>query len=233
MSKRNNSGKPKKKKGKANSQTQDFKEMNKELKLISQTLDKGQNLQRSTVRDIQFPVLKRNKVYTFVRSFSPTALTLTSTVDLPFSVFISLSLFPDASEFTTLFDSYRIGVVEIQSSPYVGAPNVSGSTHTVIDYDDSSGLGSIAACQEYDSYQVNLTASSWTRTLQPRAANAAYSGVFTSFSQMPPRTWCDVASPGILYYGVKGFIPASTFAGGPAIINEFNVTAILQFRNTR
>jgi hypothetical protein len=210
----------------------DFSKMEKTLEqlLVSQNLSNG--IIAPPVPDILFPPIKRDKIYTFVRSYS-TTITITTGIDATFAYAFALSSFPDYTEFTTLFDSYRIQQTRVSFTPIAFvAGGVLSNFHTAIDYDDNNVLG-VTALQEYESYQVDPVETSFSRVLNPRAANAAYSGAFTSFSQMPTKTWCDVASPSILYYGLKGIIPASTFTGGPVVGVEVTVTSILQFRNTR
>jgi hypothetical protein len=206
--------------------------MERTLKAILVSQNGSSNVTPPMTPDIQFPLIKRNKVYTFVRSLS-TTLSVTTTVDSTFAYAFSLGSFGDSTDFTNLFDAYRIQQVRVSFTPLaVVAGVVPSNIHTVIDYDDNNVI-SVAAMQEYESYQVDNLLNSFSRVLNPHAANAAYSGAFTSFSQMPKSTWCDVASPNILYYGLKGIIPASVFSGGPLTIFEVTTTAILQFKNTR
>jgi hypothetical protein len=210
-------------------------EMVKMEKTLEQLLN-SQDLSRGKIAppisDIMFPPIRRNGVHTFVRSYN-TTITVTSTTDSTFAYAFALSSFPDYTEFTALFDSYRIQQTRVSFTNIAFAGgSVLANMHTVIDYDDNNVIG-VSAMQEYETYQVDTVESSFSRTLNPRAANAAYSGAFTSFSQMPTKTWCDVASPNILYYGLKGIIPASTFAGGPLAVLEVTVSSVLQFKNTR
>lgn len=199
--------------------------------LISQ--DTNQGKVAPPVPDILFPPIKRNKVYTFVSSYTAQAITVTTGFDANIALSISLSNFNNVTEYTALFDAYRVGITKVSYNQIAFAGGgVLANIHSVIDYDDSNATA-VAAMQQYDSYQIDPVESTFTRVFQPLAANAAYSGTFTSFSRMPSTTWCDVASPGIQYYGFKAQIPASTFSGGPVIVAELVVTSVLQFRNTR
>jgi hypothetical protein len=185
--------------------------------------------------DIPFPSIKRNKTYTFVRQFSSTSLSASSTVDGPFTINFTLSSFPDSTEFTSLFDQYRIAEVRVIFTSIAALTTPSLSTvpviHTVIDYDDSNTI-TTGTSMEYDSHQVNPVTRSFERVLRPKAANAAFAGLFTSFSQMPPQTWVDVASPAVQYYGLKGIIPAQA-TGANQLVYDVEVQAVLQFQNTR
>jgi len=160
-------------------------------------------------------------------------LAATTVTDTTFSPVFTLGAFPNSSEFTTLFDEYRIGPTTVTFVPLGGAAGVVNSFFaTVLDYDDANVIA-LTDAEQYSSYQINQLTSMFVRVFQPRAANAAYSGTFTSFSSMPARTWVDVASPNVQYYGIKGVIPAASISGGPFSIYSVTATSILQFRYTR
>jgi hypothetical protein len=204
---------------------------------LKQTLDVQQEQEGTLTAnqmDIPWPLPRRDKTYTFVRSVQLTPLTVTTAMDTTFAYTFTLSAFPDASDFTNLFDQYRIGIVRVAFFPQGGASAVINSViGTAIDYDDSSSGLALGQLEEYSSFQLNSLQKTFWRTFQPRAAQAAYSGVFTSFARMPASTWIDCASPAVLYYGLKGQIPASTISGGPFIAYNVSVSAILQFKNSR
>lgn len=153
-----------------------------------------------TARDVMFPQLRRNKVYTFSRTYTAPTLTSSSTVDAPFTLNFTLASFPDSTEFTSLFDQYRIDAVRLlfTSIAALSGPSLSTKSviHTVIDYDDSTPI-TVNGAFEYDSHQVNPVTSSFERSLRPRASLAAFSGVFTSFTLAPSQTWVDAASPSV------------------------------------
>jgi hypothetical protein len=212
-----------------------------QLKAISRTLAKTLDVQQeqegtlmANKQDIPWPMPSREKTYTFVRTVQLTPLTVTTAMDTTFAYTFTLSAFPDASDFTNLFDQYRIGVVRVAFFPQGGASQVINSViGTAIDYDDSASGLALGQLEEYSTFQLNSLSKTFWRTFQPKASNAAYSGVFTSFTRMPASTWIDCASPAVLYYGLKGQIPASTISGGPFIAYNVSVSAILQFQNTR
>lgn len=209
------------------------KDDNNQLKQLVHIQNIANRIMAPLVTDILFPIQKPNKVFTFVRSYTTTQLTVATLIDTNFAYQFYLSLFPDYTEFTALFDQYRIGPVTVTFTPLGAAEAVLNTViHTVIDYDDNTTL-STSALQEYSTHQMNGLGRMFQRTLQPRAANASYSGTFTSFSQMPPSTWIDAASPGVLYYGIKGQIPATVVVGGPFSVYDVQFTAVIQCRNSR
>jgi hypothetical protein len=162
------------------------------------------NREAPTIPDIVVPRLKRHKVYPFVRSIELGTITPSVTVETDGTYAFSLGSLPDYTEFTALFDTYRIVGVRLCFYPLftdTSATVAYPPLHTVIDYDDNASLA-IAQLNEYDSLQVVQTGQFFERSLTPRMALAAYSGVFTSFATRS-KQWCDCASPNITHYGLK------------------------------
>jgi len=155
-------------------------------------------------------------------------------MDTTFAYNFQLSAFPDSTDFTNLFDQYRIGVTRVTFMPLGGAYAVINSViGTAVDYDDSASGLALGQLEEYSTYQQNSLQKTFWRTFQPLAASSAYSGAFTSFARMPASTWVDCASPSVQYYGLKGQIPASTVAGGPFLVYSVTASSILQFKDSR
>lgn len=110
------------------------------------------------------------------------------------------------ASFTALFDQYRIRLVEVMFVPRVTVNNATSSNFglfsSVVDYDDSNALTSVA--QAYD-YQNCLTSSGLDghyRKFIPHIAEAAYAGSFTSYANKSA-PWIDAASANVQHYGVK------------------------------
>ncbi len=129
-----------------------------------------------------------------------------------------LSSLDIASAVGAVWDQYRIEAIRFSILPDNNANPIEphGNTtlvqlYCVIDYDDSSALGSANAAKRYDNCAVVEPAESLCRTFQPRVATATYSGAFTSFANEGP-LWIDMASQSVQHYGVKVYIPACTAA---------------------
>jgi len=112
---------------------------------------------------------------------------------------------------TALFDQYRIVGIETwlvpEGQPASGADN--GELATVIDYDDATMLSSFASALDYENVVVSNGAVGHYRKWKPHAAIAAYSGAFTSYAN-EESPWLDAASTGVLHYGQKMAITATT-----------------------
>jgi len=182
------------------------------------------------VRDIPRLRLKRNKVYTFNRGYPYATVSAPTVGDLIMAMNFTLGALPSSTDFTSLFDQYRIAQVTVRFIPLAGVGTGSNPLVTVIDYDDSTVPGAVSDLFQYDSVQFTQPGSTLERTLKPRVAIAAYSGAFTSFATADPDLWIDVASPNVQYYGLKFAIAA---ASGSTANWSCLVEYIIQCRNPR
>jgi hypothetical protein len=182
------------------------------------------------VRDIPRLHLKRQKVYTFSRGFPSSTVSAPTAVDTLAALNFTLGALPASTDFTSLFDQYRIIQVTVRFIPLAGAGTGSNPLVTAIDYDDSTAPTAVTDLFQYDSVIFSQPGTTVERTLKPRVATAAYSGAFTSFASADPNLWIDVASPNVQYYGLKYGIAAATGATANwSLLIEY----VLQCRNTR
>jgi hypothetical protein len=184
------------------------------------------------VPDIEMTDMKRNKVYTLIKTNS-SAITTSTTIDTSAAFAWSIGLngmaSADQTAVTTLFDSWRIHLVEFTIINNNPTPNTQ-PIYSVLDYDDSTVLGSVGSATAYDTLMVTQAGQVHKRVLQPRVADAVYSGsVFTNFGQSLPDKWLDLSSASTPHYGVKFYMPFSTAAQGLTVISRI----VYQFKNTR
>jgi len=197
------------------------------LKSIDEKMTNTENSGVPLVRDVTLPRLKKNKVYTFMDTVTST-LTGSGTVEVDGSITWTLSALGNNSAYTGLFDAYRIIGVRAQFMP-LDTSSTGNYISTVLDYDDSSSTNSGALLQ-YDTLKMSPANQFFERSLVPRAATAVYSGAFTSFGQTNVNQWVDIASPSVVYYGIKFAIP--TTSGTPPAWTCVQ-TVYTQFKNTR
>jgi hypothetical protein len=177
-------------------------------------------------------ILARHRLYSFHRSFSVGNITGSTTGETDGAVTVTLASFPDYTDFTNLFDTYRILQAVVEFNPLF--LDTTATTNypplaTVIDYDDGNSTA-YAQLEEYDSFMITQTGQYFQRVFTPRIALAAYSGTFTSYSQPKAGTWIDVASTGVVHYGLKYALP---ICGAANSVWSVTVHAILQFRESR
>jgi len=147
----------------------------------------------------------------------------------------TLNGLPNYTEFTGLFDQYRIVEIGVQCIPAqnvetlaAGGSGFNGNLLTHVDYDDNTPPSSEAEMLQ----RQNLQSWVWSRPFAfryaPRIASAVYSGAFTSYANVSP--WVDVASPDVRYYGWKlGITPAVGQIYGLNILTY----AVVEFRSVR
>jgi len=124
-----------------------------------------------------------------------------------------LSQCVDYTDWTAVFDQYRVVAVELTFSPYGNVRERSsvdaGRLFTCIDFDDASSPTSANDVRRFDTCIVTQPWQSVTRRLAPRCADALYSGAFTSYGSEQNK-WVDCSSPSVQHYGVKAWIDTST-----------------------
>jgi len=172
--------------------------------------------------DIVAPHLRRNKVYTCVKSYLSTAINVSGTIDQAGSIAFVINSVGDVGSLATIFDQYRIAHVSVDFIPLLATLSTS-PLYTVIDYDDSNVLTSLAATLEYSTLQISQQGQQQTRVLSPRVALSAYTGAFTGFANQGGQ-WIDAASPTVQHYGIKWYFPS---LAGASTVPAYNVVVHL------
>jgi len=135
----------------------------------------------------------------------------------------TLSALPNYTEFTALFDSYRITRIDGNFVFDANSGNVlATATHLlsflpnlllVNDYDDAVALGAVTDYEQYETFKVRRLDRPVKVSFVPMLAVGAYGGaVFTNYARAKG-VWLDAASPGVEHYGLK-FAVDSAMEGG-------------------
>lgn len=185
----------------------------------------------SSIPDPLPMVLSRGKVYTFEREWVYATVTASTSVDQAGVVYFTLSSLPGATEFTSLFDVYRVEQLIVTFVSLTTGPYISPLT-TIIDYDDANAVSSLNELLEYQTQQTSSPGANHQRVFKPRASAAVYSGAFTSFATTAPRTWFDCASSTVQFYGLKWYLPALT-GGTSTQVYSIRAKAMVQFKDVR
>lgn len=174
-----------------------------------------------------------NKPYEVVQSCEFLAQ-LVSNASIPTygAIYTTLQNFDQFTDFAPVFDQYRIVEIEITFWPRVqtvdGQIVNAGLLHSVVDYDDSTVLTSVASALDYTNCLVTPGNKMHRRTFVPHVANAAYAGAFTSYANLSGQ-WLDAASSTVQHYGVKtAWTPTSI-----VLTMDVTLRARIQFRNVR
>ena len=141
--------------------------------------------------------------YKFSRAFTIGALPKAAASDLGHAFPFGLSLLPNYSEFTNLFDRYRIRQVDIRI--VLAQKNSNGVSPTIwayMDDDDASIPVSKAAVLERQSvrpFTFSDAKSVYSVSIQPRWLLDG-----TSKAALAPRDmWIDMSTPAVSHYGLK------------------------------
>jgi hypothetical protein len=180
-------------------------------------------------------VPKKDQIATFRRTYSLATISA-NTGDTVNAFQFSLSQVPNATDFTNLYDQYRILEAIVTFMPYSTATLSSTETSSFpgimsswIDYDDANLPANQAEGQQYDSFQRNVSTDPFERIIHPHSAVASYSGAFTSYDNLYGQ-WHDAASPAVQHYGLKTVITQSTYATSTRIY-DVQVTLTIQCKS--
>jgi hypothetical protein len=147
----------------------------------------------------------RPQVHKFVRNIQLQDIPKTA-VNQGFAIAFTLNDLPDVSEFTSLFDQYRLDWVEYT---FVLRKFAAGSSLPVIYYaedHDDSNLPSFAAICEAQNVQIVTFGSDRTMIkfrITPNVLRQVYNGLTSGYERAPPGVWLDCANSAIPHYGVK------------------------------
>ena len=173
----------------------------------------------------------------------------TTTTNYTFATFFALSMLPDYTDFTNLYDQYKICFAKLRIRAWATSAatesgissaysNVAALVSSIIDYDDATApaaTGPPDDMRQYPSYKThNLLGRPVTRVVRPHLAGAVYNGAFTGYSNRKA-AWIDCNSPHVQHYGLKYFItvqaPLSTATS--YIFFQPEVTLYFKCKNPR
>jgi hypothetical protein len=145
-----------------------------------------------------------------------------------YGVQFSLNSFVNYTEYTALFDQYRFDEIEAWIEPStVMSSSVGGTSYyTAVDLDDGNTPTTSGDVSAKQGALCSDTGTGHYHRWQPHMAVAAYSGAFTSYSNVPAG-FIDCASPGVQHYGLKA---ATSAADGLVRAMDLIVRAKITFR---
>lgn len=166
--------------------------------------------------------------------------TLTQTDGTTVAQIFKLSDLPNYTDFTNLYDQYRIVGIKVQvvnnmpanatvwnSTLGTPASYFPGTVVTCIDLDDGN-TPTVNEVLEHESALVHGNGRKYSREFIPAIAQSAYQGAFTGYTSRQNQ-WIDSNSPGVEHYGFKlGVKNAGTPPTG-AFLQLF-YTYIIEFR---
>lgn len=138
------------------------------------------------------------------------AYVTTVTADASLTVYGSLSFalsdLPSYTEFTQLYDEYKIMKVVLSFYP-VRATQVYTATLTIpvficaVDHDDSTAPTNITTLLQYPGCRIKSSRNQFSVTIKPKVASAVYNGVTDAYSAKSQYVDCTYGS--VPHYGFK------------------------------
>lgn len=169
------------------------------------------------------------------RSFDAASLTYTST---NFAFVYSLSLVPNYTEFTGLFDQYAICGAKITFVPQMNEGYASSASTAIIPYvwgyHDRDGGGPTTEAEFLERGVTKPLLLNRTRSIycsHPRSQNTLLNTGSTETHQMNKmNSWIDCATPAVPHYGSYFLLAPGTYSGWTC---KVFVTLYMKFRGLR
>lgn len=165
------------------------------------------------------------KVHHFKRFFKGTPIT-TSAVDQFAGYSFSFDQLPNYTEFTNLFDSYRINKIVVKWIPNrtdaaAGtATELEAQFTSALDFTDATAPANMNEMYQYESFKLTRGTRAHTRVFRPSTIDYVATSAGANSGNPTWRQWISTSSPTILHYGLKVGIEANN-AGAIAYVPYF------------
>lgn len=118
-----------------------------------------------------------------------------------------LNALPNYTEFTNLFDCYRINAIKVTLMPRANSAEAGTNQglvklFTVIDTDDATSPTNLQEVLQYENVKSSNSAYDHKRYLKPKIARSLYqAGGIAAYGESTG--WIDCSNPGVPHYGLK------------------------------
>jgi len=159
--------------------------------------------------------LTENTSYRFKRICKLDTITTSTTLAVAKAFTFSLSQLPSHSDFTALYDQYKLNAVSIKIIPRLTESTSSSLSvlHTCIDYDDAIAFSSYTDLMQKQSYRMTRGNKIFKCYFKPKMLVPTFlSTALTTFGTQPKSpTWIDCGYPEVPHYCLKtNFEPTSS-----------------------
>jgi hypothetical protein len=171
-----------------------------------------------------------NVPYNVMQSVDGGALLTTSTTVPTFgAIYFTAGGLDQFSSFATVFDQYKIELIEAWLTPQFNPANGPNSEYcSVIDFDDTNNLTTYAQATDYQNAVESAIGIGQYRCFKPHVATATYSGTFTGYGNVES-PWIDAVSSTVQHYGLKVAAQVTPAASTIHIVYRLHIS----FRNIR
>lgn len=171
---------------------------------------------------------------TVCRTTAPASILKIGT-DVGTARFFSLNALPGFTDFTSLFQYYKISWVEAQYN--LITPNISGTVpfprlYTALELQSFSTPTSVDVVTAYTSceqYQFGTSKTTFTRRFSPRCLLTA-AGINNAVLS---DGWLSTANAGITYWGLAEFLSPYNTVSNPNTVVEYNVRYCIQLKGAK
>lgn len=159
----------------------------------------------------------RSSVYHFKRTFIGGAITSATTTTLG-AYSLQFSNLPQNTEFTSLFDMYRINKIVIKfipnhNSSEMGATKYIPQFHTAIDYTDATAPANLEELYQYQSWRMTNGSKVHTRQWVPSVLIDALESTPTQATIPKLKQWISTEQTDVKFFGLKYGLGATNAAG--------------------
>lgn len=154
---------------------------------------------------------RRNPTHNFTRTVQLANIDASHLANVYGAITFKLTDLPNYTEFTNLFDRYRINAVKLTIVPLVTSNDVNPATtlftlpnvHTAIDYNDNSNPGSMNELMQYSNYRCTRANKVHSRYFKPSVLQSNYeTAVATAYTPAWKR-WLTCDDPVTPHYCLK------------------------------
>nr|WAE42286.1 MAG: capsid protein [Cressdnaviricota sp.] len=172
---------------------------------------KRSTIRRRPVRRMRIPRAPKLKSFLLKRAFSAAALTIANTAAGNAVFTFRLSDMPDVSDFTNLFQRYKINAVKIEfMSPFNVALTQTFATgiglfllYGVIDRNSTTALATTAQAEEYQSLKIWKSNQNHQVYFKPSLPMTVTDIAANSFVEIQKPRWISTLETGIEHLGFK------------------------------
>lgn len=157
-------------------------------------------------------------------------------------VFLQLQDLPDYTEFTALYDQYRVDKLVVHFYPSQTIIDLSdsradpGTLLTAVDFDGGATGLTLNQFLSYESAQVHPHCVPRKITIKPRAELAVIDGSSATVAAALPNSgniWYDCSNTAVRFHGVRVATTAESAPNGYHITYKIYVEAFVTFKATR
>lgn len=162
----------------------------------------------------RFRAPRNNRIHNFTRVKELTEINSSTTADVLGAMTFKLSDLTNATEFTNLFDKFRICAVKLEIVPKFSGNDMNPGTtfpgapciHSVLDYNDATNPGDLNELMQYSNYKRTRGHNIHKRYFKPCVLAANYEGSVTTAYTSKWKVWLDCTDSGTAHFGLKYMI---------------------------